>query len=157
MSTLALMFESHWYWLIGGLILILAEMLVSGVYLLWIGVAALVVGMFTALWPQAPLWLQLAVLAVSMICSVLTGIFLQAKSRKPPDAEHLNTGLQSFVGMYGPAADTFHAGHGRIRLNDSFYTAVAAPSEVIRKGDALLVQSVAGTELQVAKPLKHAS
>ena len=39
--------EPHWLWLIGGLLLAIAEMLVPGVFLIWIGVAALVTGAAT--------------------------------------------------------------------------------------------------------------
>lgn len=154
MSALALIFESYWYWLIAGLALVLAEMLVSGVYLLWLGVGALVVGVFTAAWPDAPLWLQLAVLVVAMICSVITGIYLQARSRQPARAESLNAGLLSFVGSHGTAAETFHDGRGRIRLNDSFYNAVIAEAsdQSIRKHDTLIVQAVDDGALVVYKP-----
>lgn len=159
MSALALIFESHWYWLIAGLGLVLAEMLVSGVYLLWLGVGALVVGVFTAAWPEAPLWLQLAVLVVAMICSVVTGIFLQSRSRQPADAEGLNAGLLSFVGSHGTAAEAFHDGRGRIRLNDSFYNAVVAHNhdQPIHKNDALVVQALENGELVVCKPVSTAS
>lgn len=152
MSAIAFIFESYWYWLIAGLVLVLAEMLLPGVYLLWMGVGALVVGVFTAVWPNAPLWLQLAVLAVAMVGSVLAGIYFQARTRKPADAQGLNAGLQSFVGAQGTAADGFHAGHGRIKLNDSFYNAVTADSqEAIHKHDALVVQAVRNADLVVRK------
>jgi membrane protein implicated in regulation of membrane protease activity len=151
-SAIAFIFESYWYWLIAGLVLVLAEMLLPGVYLLWIGVGALVVGVFTAVWPNAPLWLQLAVLAVAMVGSVLAGIYFQARTRKPADAQGLNAGLQSFVGVHGTAAEAFHAGHGRIKLNDSFYNAVTADSqEAIHKNDALVVQAVRNADLVVRK------
>jgi hypothetical protein len=148
MSILALIFESHWYWLIGGLVLVLAEMFVSGVYLLWVGIGALVVGLFTAIWPQAAPWLQLAVLCVSMILSVVAGIYVQARWRTPAHGHELNTGLNALIGAHAQAADAFLNGYGRIRLNDSYYSAVAA--EPVARHASVVVTGVQNGLLVVA-------
>ena len=41
--------EDHWLWLIAAALLAIAEMLIPGVFLIWIGVAALVTGVLALL------------------------------------------------------------------------------------------------------------
>src|SRR4051794_33375774 len=41
--------EAHWVWLTLGLLLAALEMLVPGVYLIWLGIAAIVTGVLTGL------------------------------------------------------------------------------------------------------------
>lgn len=64
---MSFIFDSFWYWLVSGLVLIAAEVVISGVYLLWLGLGALTVGLFAAAWPDAPNWLQWLILAVAML------------------------------------------------------------------------------------------
>lgn len=65
--------QAGWWWCGLGLILLCSEMLLGTLYLLWLGIAALVMALFTLLWAEMPLALQavnyavLAVLALAMM------------------------------------------------------------------------------------------
>lgn len=65
--------QAGWWWCGLGLILLCSEMLLGTLYLLWLGIAALVMAVFTLLWAEMPLALQavnyavLAVLALAMM------------------------------------------------------------------------------------------
>ena len=47
-------FAAHWVWLTLGLVLAGLEMLLPGVYLIWLAVAAIVTGVLTLTLPKAP-------------------------------------------------------------------------------------------------------
>lgn len=65
--------QAGWWWCGLGLVLLCSEMLLGTLYLLWLGIAALVMAVFTLLWAEMPLALQavnyavLAVLALAMM------------------------------------------------------------------------------------------
>lgn len=65
--------QAGWWWCGLGLVLLCSEMLLGTLYLLWLGIAALVMAVFTLLWVEMPLALQavnyavLAVLALAMM------------------------------------------------------------------------------------------
>ena len=146
MLILAFIFDSFWYWLVAGVLLIAAEVLVSGVYLLWFGLGALTVGLFAAIWPDAPSWLQWLILAFAMLGWVIVGVRWQRRSRaNQPDV--LNTGLSSYVGARALVSETFINGRGRIRLNDSYYSATAAQD--LEQGAAVVVLAVEGAHMHV--------
>lgn len=146
MLILAFIFDSFWFWLVAGVLLVAAEVIVSGVYLLWLGLGALTVGLFTAIWPDAPPWLQWLILASAMLGWVVAGVRWQRRSRAiQPDM--LNTGLSAYVGAHALVSETFINGRGRIRLNDSYYSATAAQN--LEQGVAVVVLAVEGAEMRV--------
>ena len=61
--------DSGWLWTIGGVLLLIAEIIAPGVFLVWIGIAAIVTGIFALLFGigiagQLGLFALYAVLAV---------------------------------------------------------------------------------------------
>lgn len=146
MLILAFIFDSFWYWLVAGVVLVAAEVVLSGVYLLWLGLGALTVGLFTVAWPDAPTWLQWLILAVAMLGWVVVGVRWQRRSRaSQPDI--LNTGLSAYVGARAQVSERFVNGRGRIRLNDSYYSATAAQD--LEQGAAVVILAVEGAEMRV--------
>ncbi|HRL22769.1 NfeD family protein [Alcaligenes sp. SDU_A2] len=141
-------FDSFWHWLVAGVLLMAAEIVVSGVYLLWLGLGALTVGLFVAAWPTAPAGLQWLVLAGAMLGWVVVGVRWQVRSRvRGPDV--LNTGLAAHIGAHAVVSEIFVGGRGRIRLNDSYYSASAAQD--LQVGQSVVVRSVQGTDLFVER------
>jgi membrane protein implicated in regulation of membrane protease activity len=148
----AFIFDSFWIWLVSGLVLIAAEVVISGVYLLWLGLGALTVGLFSAAWPHAPVWLQWVILALAMIGWVVVGVRWQRRSRaNQPDM--LNTGLSAYVGARAQVSEGFVNGRGRIRLNDSYYSATASQS--LEQGVVVVVLAVEGAEMRVQAVEQH--
>ena len=79
MSGLEGLFVSPWYWLVGGLVVAGLEIVVAGVFLLWIGLGAMMVGILLLLLPGMPFALQLLLFAVTMLSSVALGFFVQRR------------------------------------------------------------------------------
>lgn len=143
MTELGVLFGSPWPWLIGGLVLMTIEALAPGFFLLWIGLGAIELGLFVALWPGAPVPVQLLMLAVCMLVSVVIGARLQTKGRDSALAGTLNSGLTEYIGREVLVVGEFQAGVGRVRVDDTFYQAFAVEgSEVIQVGERVMVQGV---------------
>lgn len=115
-------FDSYWYWFSAALLLLVLEVLIPGAFLMWIGLGAVGVGLFLWIFPSATLALQLVALAISVTVAVVAGVHWQKRTRHTPNIP-LNQGLDSYLGRSAIASQDFHQGQGRIRLDDSFFTA----------------------------------
>jgi len=144
------LFVSPWYWIIAGTILMGLEILIPGVFVLWIGLGALVVGLFLALFPEAsPAW-QLVLFAVAMLASIGTGFVIQRRGRNRPDAANaLNQERNTMRGHSYAAIDDFSGGHGRVRVGDGSYAAVS--DDAIREGEMVTVTAIDDGRLVVKK------
>ena len=134
-------------WILAGLLLLLAELAIPGVFLVWIGLAALGTGA-----------LQLVgVLSFGMVVAVFllllgSGIWLALRLRRAVPAPVLNTpgsGLVGRSGMLLPIGEAEGPGL-RVRIGDSDWQArlpleVKAPDRPLR----VRVEAVEGTTLIV--------
>jgi inner membrane protein len=66
-------FSWTWAWIIAGVIIAGLEILIPGVFLLWLGLGALATGIILVLVPGLPLAWQALVFAVSMVSSLGLG------------------------------------------------------------------------------------
>lgn len=131
-------------WLTGGLLAFFAEVLLPGAFLLWIGIAAMLVGGVT--------WLlgigfgaQVAQFAVTAPVSILLA---QRRIRRVKRRD-INLPENFLVGRSVTALG-FASGEGRVRLGDSDWQArVAAGSPEPKQGALLRVVAVEGTVLVV--------
>lgn len=140
------LFDSYWYWFSAALLLLVLEILIPGAFLMWIGLGAAGVGGFLLLFPTASFAWQLAALAVSVTAAVLLGMAWQKRTQRTQ--EHgLNLGLETYIGRTAVVSQDFVQGQGRIRLDDSFFSAYADQSIVA--GQSVVVVGVGDLGLQV--------
>lgn len=64
------MYEPVWIWSTLGLVLLGAEMLTGTLYILWFGIAALLIGLLLWLYPETPFSLQLLLFSVLSLGSL---------------------------------------------------------------------------------------
>lgn len=149
MSGLENLFLSPWYWLIGGLIVAGLEIVVAGVFLLWIGLGAMLVGLLLLLVPGMSLTTQLLLFAVTMFASIGLGFIIQRRSGESSDAQGMNQELQALVGRHCEAASDFATGRGRIRVGDTTYAALGDAG--IRAGELVQIVSAESAAITVAR------
>lgn len=110
-----------WSWWILGLVLLGLEILVPGVFLLWIGLAAIAVGALSlALWDMA-IWswqLQLLTFAVLSVLSALIGRKVSSANTES-DQPMLNRRVEGLIGRTATLEEPISEGSGRIRLDDT--------------------------------------
>lgn len=149
MGGLENLFVSPWYWLIGGLIIAGLEVVVAGVFLLWIGLGAMLVGLLLLLLPGLPFAVQLLIFAVAMLGSIGLGFFIQRRSGPSTSAQEMNRELTGLVGRHCEAATDFAAGRGRIRVGDTTYGALG--EDAIRAGEIVEIVSADAAAITVAR------
>lgn len=148
--SLEQLFVSPWYWIIAGTLLMGLEILVPGVFVLWIGLGALVVGIVLALFPEASLAWQLVLFAVAMLASIGTGFLIQRRGHSASDAANaLNQERNAMCGNSYAAIDDFSGGRGRIRVGDGSYAAVS--DDAVRAGEIVTVTAIEDGRMVVKK------
>lgn len=139
-TLLETVFDASWAWLIAGVAIAGLEILVPGVFLLWIGLGALATGLVLTLLPDLPLAWQLAAFAGNMLAAVGMGILLQRKAAVDPAASMLNRELAGLVGTRTVATTAFAAGRGRIRIQDTTFAASSA--DTLAPGDLVEIVGI---------------
>ena len=143
--------DAHWIWLTLGLALAGLEMLVPGVYLIWLAVAAILTGLLTL-----GLDLSLPMQIVDFVFLALIAVFsarrfLRDKPIVSTDPLLNQRGAQ-LVGETAVVTEPIEEGSGRVRLGDSEWIARGpdmAPGTRVRitgnKGVVLLVEPLTAT------------
>ncbi|SDB08491.1 NfeD family protein [Belnapia rosea] len=134
-------------WILGGLLLLLAELAMPGIFLLWIGVAAIGTGALLLLTP-----LSFTAVAMAFLVLLGGGIWLSLRLRRSAPAPVLNTPASGLVGRSGllmPLGEAVGPGL-RVRIGDSEWQArlpleIRAPERPLR----VRVEAVEGTVLIV--------
>ena len=139
--------DPEWLWLIGGVVLLIAELIAPGFFLVFIGGAAVATG-FAALLLPIPVALQLAVFAVIAFLAVRIG-GRHAYSMRfdySPDP-FLNDRAKRMLGKVVVAVEPIDRNGGQVRVGDSVWPArggPAAPGERVRivdiEGNCLKVE-----------------
>ncbi len=134
------------WWAVGGLILMIAELAVPGVYLLWIGLAALLTALLTVLL-DVGLEAQLVCFSLSALATCVAGWRIYRITRgRTTDDPSLNEASLRLIGQEGVVTEALRHGHGRVRIGD---TAWLAEGPDLDTGRAVRVRAVAGTTLVV--------
>jgi membrane protein implicated in regulation of membrane protease activity len=139
-----------WSWMALGLILLGAEILVPGFFLIWIGIAAIGVGALSlALWDFAYWTWQVQVLfflALALAAAFVGRSLMGGKAIS--DQPLLNRRSDQLVGMTATLQEAIVNGRGRIRINDTTWR-VTGPD--LEAGTRVRVARAEGAELVVEK------
>ncbi|MEM7068582.1 MAG: NfeD family protein [Pseudomonadota bacterium] len=142
-----------WSWVIFGLLLLGVEILLPSTFLLWPGLAALVVGVITLIlgvengvWPwQAQL---LVFLVLSLVIAYFGRQYVSKKNMETSEQPDLNERGTQMIGRKGVLADAIENGRGRVRIGDTTWS-VSGPDA--QAGDTVVVIGVDGNTLSVEK------
>ena len=113
-----------WIWMVLGLVLLALEIFMPGVFLLWIGIAALVVGAISLMPWQAEFWVwqvQVIVFLALALISAYAGRRIMSSSTDETDLPLLNRRREQLVGRIATLAEPISNGRGRIQLDDTVW------------------------------------
>lgn len=110
-----------WNWYLTGLVLIILELLMPGVWIIWIGLGALVTGIITQIFGGFAWQAQFLLFAVLSCVSLYLGKRWFMK-KGPTDPVKLNQRLSQYldrvVTLHHPIVD----GRGKIQLDDTLWS-----------------------------------
>ena len=134
-----------WSWLVIGLILLGLEIVVPGSFFVWLGLAAMIVGV-AALLVVIPWQAQIVGFAVLALILVFLGRrFFSLKGQS--DRPFLNSRAEGYVGSTHVLAEPIVNGQGRVRIDDANWRVVGPD---LPAGARVKVVSTDGAVLKVA-------
>jgi membrane protein implicated in regulation of membrane protease activity len=138
--------EPGWLWLIGGVILLAAEIIAPGFFLMFIGAAAVATGILALALPIG-IAVQLALFAVLTFAVLRFGGRRAYASRYDYSSDpHLNDRASRMIGSVVVVVDAVDKHGGRVRVGDSEWSARGQPAAA---GDRVRIVDVEGNCLKV--------
>ncbi len=149
MENIAVLFESllWWHWCVAGLLLVALEIVVPGVFLLWIGLGALATGVLVAVTGIVNWEIQCLIFVPLAFLSLFLGRKFIRKA-SPSEDSTLNRRLATYIGRRAEVVQAIVNGKGRIRLGDTQWI---VQGEDCPAGTMVTVTGVDGSELLVAR------
>ncbi|TPL04716.1 MULTISPECIES: NfeD family protein [unclassified Mesorhizobium] len=138
-----------WNWMVLGFVLLVMEIVAPGVFMLWIGIAALIVGAVSlAIWDAAFWTWQVQVLAFLILSLISAFIGKKLVGGRHGDADQplLNRRGAQMVGKLATLAEPIKDGRGRIKLGDTLWR-VAGPD--LPAGTRVRVTGAADSDLEL--------
>lgn len=131
-------------WLIFGLVLLMFELILPGVFMMWWGFAALLISVIVVLFPLSASW-QFALFA--LLAFIFT-LFWWQYQHKRDKATHLHLNEERLLGMQGVIVEVVNSSVIRGKFGDSTWK---VQGENLAVGDRVEVQRVDGITLFVRK------
>jgi hypothetical protein len=135
-----------WFWWIAAGVLLMLELMLPGVFFVWLAAAAAVVGVFDAAFHFG--WqIELVLFAVFAVIFLFGGRkFLASRKEMQSDIPNLNQRMYDYVGQLHPLEVAIVNGRGKIRIDDTLWD-VMGPE--LTKGSRVRVTGVEGMRLKV--------
>lgn len=127
------------------LLLMAAETLAPGVFLLWLGFAAAAVFAILLVVPLPPVWQAVAFIVLAFLSIAVYMKYFRGQERES-DQPLLNRRGEQLVGQVFVLEQAIVDGRGRLKIGDAFW---AAEGEDLPQGTRVRVVSVQNMSLQV--------
>lgn len=137
--------EAGWLWMIGGVLLLIAEIIAPGFFLVFIGAAALATGAFALLFDLGTAS-QLALFALYSLIAVMVGRRFYANAAVDSSDPLLNDRSARLVGKVVTVVEPVDEQRGRVRVGDSEWNARGGPAAA---GEKVRITGVDGNCLNV--------
>lgn len=137
--------EPGWLWMIGGVLLLIAEIIAPGFFLVFIGAAALATGAFALLFGLGTAS-QLALFALYSLIAVMVGRRFYANAAVDSSDPLLNDRSARLVGKVVTVVEPVDEQRGRVRVGDSEWNARGGPAAA---GEKVRITGVDGNCLNV--------
>ena len=132
-------------WLIGGVLLLILEVIAPGFFLVFLGAAAMATGLFTLLFGLAPPRNSL-LFALYAVIAVLVGRRFYANRTADSADPLLNDRAGRLVGKVVTVVETVDDHNGRVRVGDGEWSARGGPAAA---GERVRITGIDGNCLKV--------
>ncbi|PJG86272.1 NfeD family protein [Conservatibacter flavescens] len=140
---------SVWHWLALGFILLIAEILIPGVFLLWWGLAALIVSGIVLCFPTLSITAMVVIYAIlAIMLSLIWWKYQHGKDRQDQSRTNLNQRDHAMLGKIGRVESIDPSGIGRGHFADTTWRIKGSG---LQPHDIIQVTHVEGITLFVRK------
>jgi membrane protein implicated in regulation of membrane protease activity len=145
MTAILPLLEDHWGWLVFAALLGIAEVLLPGVFLIWIAIAAAITGLAALALPIAQPF-QFLIFAALSIAAVYAGRRWYVDNPVASSDPLLNDRSARLIGQHVTVIEAITNGEGRVKVGDSVWSATGPDAPI---GTRVRVAGVDGTVLRV--------
>jgi len=139
----------HYGWWLLALVLIGAELMMPGFFMLWIGVAAAAMGLVLIFLPELSFLAQAALfVALALISCYVYWRFVRSAARESSDQPNLNRRAEQHIGRRYVLETAIVNGRGKVKVGDSPWLAEGPD---LPAGAEVEVVGVDGSALKVQK------
>ncbi len=138
-------------WILVGIVLIITELLVTGIVAVFFGIAAIITGLLLQIGLIEALALQYTVFGVISAATLVLARKRMTRWFKgnTKDSTETSPSFQQDIGERATVIDDFHRGNGRVTLNGVSWT--ASSDEDLKSGEAVWVIANEGIRLTVSR------
>lgn len=137
--------EPGWIWAIGGLLLLMAEIIAPGFFLVFVGAAAIATGLFTLLF-DLELAPQLVLFVLYTALAVMIGKRWYAEPHGGDQRHNINEPTKRLIGRTVTVVTDVDDHGGRVRVGDGEWNARGGPAAA---GERVTITGVDGNCLTV--------
>ncbi len=136
-------------WMLFAVVLAIGEIILPGIFLIWIAIAAAITGGIAFLAPALPLPVETLIFALLCLAATWGGRRWYRDNPVESSDPLLNDRAARLVGRQVTVVDPIVDGEGRVRLDDGTWNAVGPEASV---GARMVVIAAQGTTLTVSFP-----
>ncbi len=141
---------TFWHWLVLGVVMVVLEIIMPGIWFLWLGLGALITGTLVFVLPDLAWQIQIAIFCALSIVSVMIGRMVMQRQGEPSDHPLLNKRGAQYIGKQYTLENAMKNGQGRVRIGDTMWgVELAPPGDDLAAGAPVIVTGVDGATLQV--------
>ena len=137
--------DDHWVWLIAAALLGVGELIMPGVFLIWLATAAAITGVTTLVFGVA-LGLQLGLFAILSLVAFTVGRRWYRDNPVPSEDPLLNDRMARLIGETVVVVSPIENGRGRVTVRDTVWLASGPDAEI---GTRVRVVGAEGSCLKV--------
>ena len=137
--------HGYWDWFIAAVVLLLLEVMAPGIFMLWLGLSALLVGLIS-LFVDWSWQSQFLAFAVFSLAAIPLWRRVGARARTPTDQPFLNRRADAFIGRVFTLEKPIVGGNGTIGIGDTVWR-ISGPD--CPSGSRVKVAAVDGATLRV--------
>jgi inner membrane protein len=112
---------TFWHWMVLGVALIVIEILLPGIWFLWLGIGGLATGLVILFADQMIWQYQITVFCAFSVASIFIGRMVMRRARNSGDHPLLNRRAQRYVGQVFALTEATEQGFGRVKIGDSVW------------------------------------
>ena len=138
-----------WLWWVIGLVLLILEVVLPGVFMLWFGIAAMIVGTVSLTLGESIYWpwqAQIVSFAVLSLISAVIGRKYWYSAHPDTDQPNLNARGAQMIGKVSVLDGPLKNGTGRVKLGDTIWRVIGPD---LPAGSRVKVVEVDGSTLRV--------
>lgn len=135
---------NHWAWFAVALVFLALEVFVSGFVVMWLGFAAIAVGLFKLVYPALSWEWSVIIFSVCSLGSIC--LWHMVFKTKRAQKDRLNSRGLSLIGRRAPLIEAIQQGRGKVNIDDTVWRVTGSDAP---KGSLVQVVRSSGNLLDV--------